>query len=340
MALGIDYSFARPGGAAIKAAGFSFVCRYLASSASKRITPDEAQDLRNNGLDIVLVFEDYANQALNGFNQGVADAKIALSQANAIGFPSDRPIYFAIDFDEADTPLTNQEIYDYLDGAASVLGHNRVGVYGGYYVVKRELDNNHAVWAWQTLAWSGGQVDPRTHIYQNGNSAFGGGADIDESLKDDFGQWPANGTIEDMAEIIDENASKQLQQSVLARNGLAGRPYSLDGSTGTPWVGMPLTLKFLNDIFTSAEASDWRDADRSDTIHGIQKELDSIPGLQKQVADLTAENEQLKKQKPSTPSTPPKPSTPPSTAQPGNPLITADAIKQLWATVKGWFGKK
>jgi len=189
METGIDFSFASITAAEIKQAGYSFVCRYLASSPGKAITAAQANDYRSNNLGIVLVFEDYANQALDGYNQGVADAKEAVAQADAIGFPNDRPIYFAVDFDEADTPLTNGEIYAYLDGAASVIGLQRVGVYGGYYVVKRCIENGHATWSWQTVAWSGGQVYAGAHLYQNGNSDFNGGADINQALKTDFGQW-------------------------------------------------------------------------------------------------------------------------------------------------------
>lgn len=185
---GIDYSFARPEPSAITQAGYQFVCRYLASAAGKAITPSEAQSLQAAGLSLVLVFEDYASQALNGQAQGVADAKEALSQANALGFPADRPIYFAVDFDA--TPAQQAAIDAYLQGAASVIGADRVGVYGGYWVVKRCLDNGTAKWAWQTVAWSGGNIDPRIHIYQNGQSAFGGGADVDEAKQSDYGQWP------------------------------------------------------------------------------------------------------------------------------------------------------
>lgn len=203
MGKGVDYSFARPGGAAIRAAGYEFVCRYLASSSGKRISVVELQDLQGNSLGIVLVFEDYANQALNGQAQGVADAQEALGQANALGFPSDRPIYFAVDFDAADTPLQNNAIYAYLDGAASVIGANRVGVYGGFYVVKRCMENGKAAWGWQTIAWSGGQVYDGAHIYQNGGSDFNGGCDINVSMKADYGQW-GQGQVE-VQDVMDTN---------------------------------------------------------------------------------------------------------------------------------------
>lgn len=82
---------------------------------------------------------------------------------------------------------------------------------------------------------------------------------------------------EEVADIIDENLSKILQHGILARNGVAGRTYSLDGSTGTPWVGTELTAKFINDIFNSTEAQEWRDSDNADSVKGINKRLIGAP---------------------------------------------------------------
>lgn len=203
MNRGVDYSFARPGAAAIKGAGYNFVCRYLASDSGKRITADEVADFQSNNLAIVLVFEDNANQALNGNSQGVRDAQEAQAQADAIGFPSDRPIYFAVDFDARDEQQT--QIDDYLRGAASVLTPDRVGVYGGFYVIKRCSENGTAKWFWQTLAWSGGQQFDGNHLYQNGESDFGGGTDVNEAKQIDYGQWPEGVEMSDIATEEDVN---------------------------------------------------------------------------------------------------------------------------------------
>lgn len=183
---GIDYSFARPSPAQIKAK-YQFVCRYLASDSGKRITEAETKALQAESLAIVLVFEDLANQALKGRSQGIADAKEALSQANSIGFPSDRPIYFAVDFDVQSSQM--ETIGLYFEGVASVIGKNRTGGYGGYPLIKYLFDNKLISYGWQTVAWSGGKIDSRIHIYQNGNTDFSGGADIDEAKQQDYGQW-------------------------------------------------------------------------------------------------------------------------------------------------------
>lgn len=185
--LGIDYSFARPSAVAM-AKKYKFVCRYLSSDSGKALSKAELSGLHSHGLSVVLVWEDSASAALGGKTQGIADAKAALGQANALGI-IDRPIYFAVDFDA--TPAQQATINAYMQGVASIIGLERTGVYGGYYVTTRCLEAKVAKWFWQTCAWSGGQIQNGVHIYQNGQSDFNGGADIDEAWQEDYGQWPA-----------------------------------------------------------------------------------------------------------------------------------------------------
>lgn len=101
----------------------------------------------------------------------------------------------------------------------------------------------------------------------------------------------------DMAETVTPDTSKILQHGIIARNGLRGRAYSLDGSTGLPWVGAELNNKLISDIFASPEAVQWRDSQNPASVNDINARLDSIPNLQaqvaslsQQVADLTASN--------------------------------------------------
>jgi hypothetical protein len=193
--LGLDYAGGLPGAAAIKKAGYRFVCRYLTPGGpglpGKLLTPEEYADLQAHGIAAVVNWETSATRMLDGYNAGVADAEAAETRIRAVGHPLDRPVFFSADFDA--TPAQQAEIDDYLRGVASVLGADRVGIYGSYNVVKRCLDNHTARWAWQTAAWSRGQVEPRIHIYQRITSATVGGVecDVNEALKlPDFGQHP------------------------------------------------------------------------------------------------------------------------------------------------------
>lgn len=202
MANGLDYAGGIPGGAAIAAAGYRFVCRYLASGGpglpGKLLTPAEADDLRANGIDIVSNWETTADRMLDGYEAGRSDAQAALNQALACGGSASRPIYFSADFDA--TPEQQTPINAYLQGAATVLGTNNVGIYGGYWPVSRALDAGAATWGWQTQAWSGGNQDPRINILQNVSLGYayvnGVECDIDQSLTADFGQWSLGGDMQ------------------------------------------------------------------------------------------------------------------------------------------------
>lgn len=192
--LGVDYSSGRPSPAALRAAGYTFACRYLASANPaknplKALSKSEADGLRAGGIDLVSNWETVANGALKGHAQGVADATAAARLHAACGGPPDRPIYFSVDFDasEAQQPAINA----YFQGVASVIGLARTGAYGGYWVISRLFDAGLIRYGWQTYAWSGGHWDSRAQLRQVKNGITVGGADCDrnEAHADDFGQW-------------------------------------------------------------------------------------------------------------------------------------------------------
>lgn len=192
MRFGVDYSYGDPGIKALKDAGVTFVCRYISTPGNpKNLRADEAARLKKAGIDIVVVFETTTGRALSGYTAGINDAYEADRQALAVGAPQDSVIYFAVDFDAnaRERKIVNQ----YLGGAAAALGKRRVGVYGGYYVVKEALDVGVVTYAWQTYAWSANQWDPRVHIeqYSNGHRLDGAAVDYDRAMTANFGQWSA-----------------------------------------------------------------------------------------------------------------------------------------------------
>jgi hypothetical protein len=192
---GVDYAWGRPGAAALQRAGKRFAARYLShDTTGKNLSRREAIDLSAAGIAIVVVWEHAADRALDGHAAGAADATFAAAQAKACGMPDDRPIYFAVDFDAS--PSQQAAINAYLDGAASVIGRSRVGIYGGYWPVKRALDAGKARWAWQTYAWSGSHWDPRAQLqqYRNGEHIAGVDLDLDRATVTDYGQWRLGST--------------------------------------------------------------------------------------------------------------------------------------------------
>jgi len=192
MTFGVDYAWHGDNGPlikALKAAQVTFVCRYLSHSSGKNLTLAEAKALSAAGIAIVVVWETTADRALAGRAAGAQDARDGLAEAKACGMPDGRPIYFAVDWDASSGQQA--AINAYLDGAASVLGKSRVGIYGGYGPVSRAMHGGHAAWGWQTYAWSHGAWWPGAQLqqYSNDHVIGGVGLDYDRSKKDDFGQW-------------------------------------------------------------------------------------------------------------------------------------------------------
>lgn len=186
---GVDYAWGRPGAAALTRAGVKFACRYLSRDSGKNLSRAEADELSGANIWLVVVWETTAQRSLAGKSAGVSDAKSAAAQAEACGMPGDRPIYFAVDWDASESQQA--AINAYLDGAASVLGRQRVGIYGGFWPVSRAFDGGHVTWGWQTYAWSGGRWDRRAQLqqYSNDHTINGVGLDYDRAVTDDYGQW-------------------------------------------------------------------------------------------------------------------------------------------------------
>lgn len=195
---GLDYAGGRISGTALKAAGISFVCRYLTDGGSglpgKQLVGTEFADLTANGIAVVFNWETTTDFTLGGAAQGTADATSALSYIRTLpGMQEANPVvYFSADFDA--TPDNQTPINAYLSAAAAVLGGPQfVGIYGGYWPLSRALDAGVCKYGWQTEAWSGGNIDSRINIMQRnglGYQTVGGvQCDINEAHTDDFGQF-------------------------------------------------------------------------------------------------------------------------------------------------------
>jgi len=201
----------------IAATGHEFVCRYVShDTTGKNLTLAEAASLTAAGLWLVIVFESSAGRMLAGTSAGAADARFAGAEAAKLGMPPTRPIYFACDFDA--TPGQQTLINAYLDGVATVLTPDRIGMYGGYGPIKRAFDAGKITWAWQTYAWSGGLWDKRAQIqqYSNDQSLGGvGGIDLDRSTTADYGQWRTG----DLMTISSADADK-IAKAVLNLDGV------------------------------------------------------------------------------------------------------------------------
>ncbi|TQM30478.1 glycoside hydrolase domain-containing protein [Nocardia bhagyanarayanae] len=288
MRFGLDYAGGRPGGAAIRAAGFDFVVRYLTpggpSLPGKLLTPAEADDLRAHRISIVSNWETTAARMLDGYNAGIVDARAGLAQVLRCGGRPDRPIYFSADFDA--TPQDQVPINAYLDGAATVLGAANVGIYGGYWSVSRALDAGSAAWAWQTDAWSGGNVETRRNIHQTLRQIRVDGVlcDVNVAETADFGQWDFGQEEPDMTP--EQDAVLRDIQTQLRGPGLAGWP-----QLGTDADGRHLTL--VDGLAAALRRIDALEGDTEALRAQIGELRTEISELEATTADLIEQVRQL-----------------------------------------------
>lgn len=267
---GIDYAWGFPDPAAVKAAGFSFVMRYFSHDTGKNLDPEEARALTKAGIWIGVVWESTANRAIQGYNAGKQDAKDALAQATACQMSGDRPIFFAVDFD-AETNHDLMAIGDYLDGAASVIGKDRVGLYAGYTAMKWAFDAKKIAYGWQTYAWSTNRWDARTHIHQYSNGHKVGGVDCDYNVavRDDYGQW----MIGESAMALSDTDVAKIVKAIWTTDGAI--PPSGYASVGNP------TWEYVNVLRTAATESHAA----NDTLHAVMQKMDELLAAVKAIVD-------------------------------------------------------
>jgi Rv2525c-like, glycoside hydrolase-like domain len=208
---GVDYAWARPGVAELRAAGKRFAGRYVGpGTPGKLLTSSEAGALTRGGVAIVSLAEGASDGALGGYARGVEHARSARAHAWLCGMPARRPIYFAVDFDA--TPAQLSTVEQYFRGVASVMGPGQVGVYGGYRTIDYCAARGLATWFFQTYAWSQGRWHPRAtlHQYRNGVSLAGGIVDLCRSTVDDIGQWTVGDLVSPESE--DDMTPEQAKQ--------------------------------------------------------------------------------------------------------------------------------
>lgn len=188
MSTGVDFATSSEDVNALKAAGVSFVCRYLSGGGGKDLTTAERDRLLAAGLGIVVVWEtDGRTGPLTGAAAGPGDAAAAVAEAQRLGAPPGTCIYFAVDFDvlAGNVPA----LRGYFTGLRPHMGPYRLGDYGGFLCVESVADIVDL--GWQTYAWSGGRWSTLAHLqqYQNGAVLAGIGVDYDRNTAPDFGQW-------------------------------------------------------------------------------------------------------------------------------------------------------
>ena len=161
-----------------------------------------ATALTDTGLAYGLVYEDEAGAPLGGYARGQANGQRAEQQAANVGFPADRPIYHAVDFDVQ--PGQYAALDAYMAGVQSV-SSRPFGWYGHYGLVERYGASGTVSYLWQCAAWSGngngsgGSIDGRrvskyACLFQKVGYVLGNTCDANEVLRADWGQNNTTGT--------------------------------------------------------------------------------------------------------------------------------------------------
>jgi hypothetical protein len=186
----------------IRAAGALGAIRYVSDRRpggnwmlGKPMQITEARDLNQSGLKIVSCYQ-YGKQSsadwLGGQSAGVTHAQRGWQLHSAAGGPAGAPIYASID-DDPSYEQYKAQVAPYLRGWESVLGHQRVGVYGNSKTIDWALHDGLGSYFWQHNWGSpGGRTHPAANLHQveiDKRNVGGVGVDINNICKPQFGQW-------------------------------------------------------------------------------------------------------------------------------------------------------
>jgi Domain of unknown function (DUF1906) len=198
----LDYAAGVIPASQIRAAGAVGSIRYVSDRRpggswmlGKPMQISEARDLNQNGLKIVSCYQ-YGKQSsadwLGGQSAGVTHAQRGWQLHTAAGGPAGAPIYASID-DDPSYEQYKQQVAPYLRGWESVLGHQRVGVYGNSKTIDWALHDGLGSYFWQHNWGSpGGYTHPAANLHQveiDKRDVGGVGVDINNICKPQFGQW-------------------------------------------------------------------------------------------------------------------------------------------------------
>jgi len=151
--LAADYSYARPPAARLKQLGYSTVVRYIsATTSTKSVSFNEVQAIRAAGLNLLLVWEMHATDALGGSPVGATSGAAALKILRGLGYPEDVPVLVAVDQDI--TTKTVAVAVAYLAGFARAVAPYPIGVYGDADILLAYGNFSQLGWLPNATAWS------------------------------------------------------------------------------------------------------------------------------------------------------------------------------------------
>lgn len=201
MIEGADYSRIpeawSPSVATLQAVGVEFVGRYAVDDLStmprgRGITAAEYARLRASGINVMVFWESDEGWMLGGQAAGVYAARNAVKNLAQAGMPADTPVYFAHDIEP--NPAHYEAVRLCIEGAAGVIGWERMGVYGGLGIIEHlgPIYDKMRYFC-QTSAWSGWPTPTWSRFACLQQYAYnwwldGTNCDHIRALREDFGQ--------------------------------------------------------------------------------------------------------------------------------------------------------
>jgi hypothetical protein len=178
MSIALDYT-ARIAPSALKANDVSLVFRYIAPQKWKVISPAEYQELKANGIQVILNWESAADDWKGGFTSGRSHGQSASAMADQLGYPKGSVIVGSCDFDVTSWA----SISGYALGfAGAIMAAGFVpGVYGPWNALEWVDEAGFGYgFFWQagmSTSWSGGKnknLHPKANVRQRGHKTVGG----------------------------------------------------------------------------------------------------------------------------------------------------------------------
>lgn len=181
---GVDFSWDKPNGPALRADGFSFVVGYVSPESGKNITKSQVSAYHSAKLNVGIVYEGTGAEAFNSGNAPSVDSR-GNSQMDALGAPLSTVLYIAVDRDTSGSAVAA------FFKSAVARSKRPIGVYGNYAVVSYLMSRGIVKYGWQTYAWSGGHLYAPAQLFQysNGHHIAGGTVDYDYQEHSAAGLW-------------------------------------------------------------------------------------------------------------------------------------------------------
>ena len=239
--------------------------------------PGAYRALADSGRMVLLVVEEGKTDPAGGRDAGVTMAQRARDNAASVGYPDSLPIFFCSDGWLSLDGIPVDTAMAYLDGAASVLGKNRVGAYGFRDFIQAAKAGGHAEWLWLcgSAPDDGELAQGWPHLYQwNGAHIYPGG--LEANLN-----WAYPGVLEALRASQPAPTQYQVRPGEPSPAGPARSdrlPHPLPAVSDTPEAAAAEAKQHAAEAASSAADSKKQADTAQSALAGVQAAAQAEPG--------------------------------------------------------------